>query len=209
MESWKTFCEDKCMKLSILQMNLLVHLWCFHLCPLPVMSTWQLIVQSEGIIKKVIGHWYKLPLWRFAGVGIGVGVETSGVGVDILEIGRSWSWSWNLWSWSWSELILWSWQGWGEYYSGTRLVQNDTHFPVLVLVCWVLAPALGVDPNPVDSMGDANFHGSESYRNMITWHNITYIYLQQLFSVGWPVMKGSLLPAPCLLFQYRSILDWI
>ena len=48
-------------------------------------------------------------------------------------------------------------QGWGEYYSGTRLVQNDKHeytknivleyysstdFPVLVLVCSVLAPAL-------------------------------------------------------------------
>ena len=48
-------------------------------------------------------------------------------------------------------------QGWGEYYSGTRLAQNDKHeytknivleyysstdFPVLVLVCWVLAPAL-------------------------------------------------------------------
>ena len=49
------------------------------------------------------------------------------------------------------------WQGWGDYYSGTRLAQNDKHeytknivleyysstdFPVLVLVCWVLAPAL-------------------------------------------------------------------
>ena len=49
------------------------------------------------------------------------------------------------------------WQGWGEYYSGTRLAQNDKHeytknivleyysstdFPVLVLVCSVLAPAL-------------------------------------------------------------------
>ena len=48
-------------------------------------------------------------------------------------------------------------QGWGEYYSGTRLAQNDKHeytknivleyylstdFPVLVLVCGVLAPAL-------------------------------------------------------------------
>ena len=48
-------------------------------------------------------------------------------------------------------------QGWGEYYSGTRLGQNDKHeytknivleyysstdFPVLVLVCSVLAPAL-------------------------------------------------------------------
>ena len=48
-------------------------------------------------------------------------------------------------------------QGWGEYYSGTRLAQNNKHeytknivleyysstdFPVLVLVCWVLAPAL-------------------------------------------------------------------
>ena len=48
-------------------------------------------------------------------------------------------------------------QGWGEYYSGTRLAQNDKHeytkntvleyysstdFPVLVLVCSVLAPAL-------------------------------------------------------------------
>ena len=48
-------------------------------------------------------------------------------------------------------------QAWGEYYSGTRLVQNDkreytknivlkyytsTDFPVLVLVCSVLAPAL-------------------------------------------------------------------
>ena len=48
-------------------------------------------------------------------------------------------------------------QGWGEYYSGTRLVQNSKHeytknivleyysstdFPVLVLVCSVLAPAL-------------------------------------------------------------------
>ena len=50
-------------------------------------------------------------------------------------------------------------QGWGEYYSGTRLAQNDKHeytknivleyyssidFPVLVLVCSVLAPALMV-----------------------------------------------------------------
>ena len=49
------------------------------------------------------------------------------------------------------------WQGWGEYYSGSRLVQNDNHeytknivleyysstdFPVLVLVCSVLVPAL-------------------------------------------------------------------
>ena len=48
-------------------------------------------------------------------------------------------------------------QGWGEYYSGTLLVQNSKHeytknivleyysstdFPVLVLVCSVLAPAL-------------------------------------------------------------------
>ena len=48
-------------------------------------------------------------------------------------------------------------QGWGEYYSGTRLAQNGKHeytkntvleyysstdFPVLVLVCSVLAPAL-------------------------------------------------------------------
>ena len=48
-------------------------------------------------------------------------------------------------------------QGWGEYYSGTRLAQNDKHeytknivleyysstdFPLLVLVCSVLAPAL-------------------------------------------------------------------
>ena len=48
-------------------------------------------------------------------------------------------------------------QGWGEYYSGTRLAQNDKHeytknivleyysstdFPVLVLVCSLLAPAL-------------------------------------------------------------------
>ena len=48
-------------------------------------------------------------------------------------------------------------QGWGEYYSGTRLAQNDKHeytknivleyysstdFPVLILVCSVLAPAL-------------------------------------------------------------------
>ena len=48
-------------------------------------------------------------------------------------------------------------QGWGEYYSGTRLAQNDKHectknivleyysstdYPVLVLVCSVLAPAL-------------------------------------------------------------------
>ena len=48
-------------------------------------------------------------------------------------------------------------QSWGEYYSGTRLAQNDKHeytkniayeyylstdFPVLVLVCSVLAPAL-------------------------------------------------------------------
>ena len=48
-------------------------------------------------------------------------------------------------------------QGWGEYYSGTRLAQNDKHeytknivleyysstdFPVLVLVCSVLAPDL-------------------------------------------------------------------
>ena len=53
-------------------------------------------------------------------------------------------------------------QGWGEYYSGTRLGQNDKHeytctknivleyysstdFPVLVLVCSVLAPALIVN----------------------------------------------------------------
>ena len=50
-------------------------------------------------------------------------------------------------------------QGWGEYYSGTRLAQNDKHeytennvleyysstdFPVLVLVCSVLAPALSL-----------------------------------------------------------------
>ena len=57
-------------------------------------------------------------------------------------------------------LMFWN-QGWGEYYSGTRLVQNDKHeytknivleyysstdFPVLVLVCSVLAPALfGMD----------------------------------------------------------------
>ena len=48
-------------------------------------------------------------------------------------------------------------QGWGEYYSGTRLAQNDKHeytknivlqyysstdFPVLVLVWSILAPAL-------------------------------------------------------------------
>ena len=48
-------------------------------------------------------------------------------------------------------------QSWGEYYSGTRLAQNDKHeypknivleyysstdFPVLVLVCSVLAPTL-------------------------------------------------------------------
>ena len=52
---------------------------------------------------------------------------------------------------------LYVWQGWGEYYSGTRLAQNDKHeytknivleyysstdFPVLVLVCSVLAPDL-------------------------------------------------------------------
>ena len=50
-----------------------------------------------------------------------------------------------------------TWQGWGEYYSGTRLAQNDKHeyaknivleyysstdFPVPVLVCSVLAPVL-------------------------------------------------------------------
>ena len=55
-------------------------------------------------------------------------------------------------------LLLYS-QGWGEYCSGTRLAQNDKHeytknivheyytstdFPVLVLVCSVLAPALVV-----------------------------------------------------------------
>ena len=54
-------------------------------------------------------------------------------------------------------ILLMNFQGWGEYYSGTRLAQNDKHeytknivlenysstdFPVLVLVCWVLAPAL-------------------------------------------------------------------
>ena len=48
-------------------------------------------------------------------------------------------------------------QGWGKYYSGTRLAQNDKHeytksivreyysstnFPVLILVCSVLTPAL-------------------------------------------------------------------
>ena len=59
-------------------------------------------------------------------------------------------------------------QGWGEYYSGTRLVQNDKHeytknivlkyysstdFPVLVLVCSVLAPAL---PGTILCMCQAN-----------------------------------------------------
>ena len=54
-------------------------------------------------------------------------------------------------------------QGWGEHYSGTRLAQNDKHdytknivlkhysstdFPVLVLVCSVLAPVLITSINP-------------------------------------------------------------
>ena len=54
-------------------------------------------------------------------------------------------------------------QGWGEYYSGTRFAQNYKHeytknivleyylstdFPVLVLVCSVLAPALSASNDP-------------------------------------------------------------
>ena len=64
-------------------------------------------------------------------------------------------------------------QGWGEYYSGTRLVQNDKHeytkntvleyysstdFPVLVLVCSVLAPALIVTVSTLGPWGyESNF----------------------------------------------------
>ena len=63
-------------------------------------------------------------------------------------------------------------QGWGEYYSGTRLAQNDKHectknivleyysstdFPVLVLVCWVLAPALLLSSYFIWELGQNGF----------------------------------------------------